>query len=881
MSSNLCVVNLGLYRTATTTLAEVVRCCLGGAVHRVFPNDLTQEQLRGMLIKPEETVRSWWFENNGKEVFLERVKEHSCICDGWTPLLIFLPFQELIDVKEAARLSGKSIFFVLTTREQDDVIVSELHHWVNHDLEKKAGFLDALDRSNLERYLRDRLKNHASRVKDWESTCKFALTNFPIGKVESWSSKLAPILNLSEDAVEKAVLETGVRNKNPPLPIQGILVTFRLKNAQGIYNLLDQVEADPLCRYLLVVALDHDEADSSEAKKFVDRIRQDHSAQMLGLYILRNQPVMKNGIFRICQAWHSMANKAWENGADWVVLLGDDVSLDCPFHFRAIYSQFRQLHNDFGFPMWFGCPWFNDKTFPGFPTFPVIGKVHYEVFKGLIPEHRIDLFHNQDLDPYLQRLYFKFRAAPWMSAVFLKNKQGGTDSTIARYKRQPADGWKDWVLEDVTLMNNYLSSVMDKPFPKKILVDVVVPTYRVKIEYLECICSLEIPPDMGTTFIIIVDNPKALLRAAKCLSGDPRCASLDFASSILEKHLTHKSSNVNNIRVRCNQINQGASFSRNRGIDESSAEFTLFLDDDVRPEANLMDVYCESLKKYINDTTVQGIVGMVKFPRRTDLSLKHAGVLMSYLTFMFEISSNPTYKEPAWGVTANLLVRRTTVRFDMDYAKTGGGEDVDFCLRLHQLRASSRLVACPDAVVHHEFWDGSFLDLSTHFFSWAIGDSALFTRFPCHCYRSWPNAAETSILVIIPWFLHCGISMSSIAAFSKLLLYFVAGDTIVDMCHIDRFRHKCDLLVYSRPLWFCIVAHILANSYVIILETGRLYGHARRFQFLNLCRRFDWHCGRLSNSRSNFRQTELMKFVVFAALVVSMITDGALSLYAS
>lgn len=35
-----------------------------------------------------------------------------------------------------------------------------------------------------------------------------------------------------------------------------------------------------------------------------------------------------------------------------------------------------------------------------------------------------------------------------------------------------------------------------------------------------------------------------------------------------------------------------------------------------------------------------------------------------------------------WAVTANMACRNTAVRFDVRFPKTGGGEDVDFCIRL-------------------------------------------------------------------------------------------------------------------------------------------------------------------------------------------------------
>lgn len=42
---------------------------------------------------------------------------------------------------------------------------------------------------------------------------------------------------------------------------------------------------------------------------------------------------------------------------------------------------------------------------------------------------------------------------------------------------------------------------------------------------------------------------------------------------------------------------------------------------------------------------------------------------------------NLVYMQLPWGVTANVAVRNTDERFDLRFPPTGGGEDVDFCLR--------------------------------------------------------------------------------------------------------------------------------------------------------------------------------------------------------
>ena len=71
----------------------------------------------------------------------------------------------------------------------------------------------------------------------------------------------------------------------------------------------------------------------------------------------------------------------------------------------------------------------------------------------------------------------------------------------------------------------------------------------------------------------------------------------------------------------------------------------------------------------------------------------------------------------------------------------GGGEDVDLCLRL---APHGRFDQVPTAEVGHEFWETSFY---RHFIGWALGDGALFNRFPAYSYRSWPNVVELIVLV--------------------------------------------------------------------------------------------------------------------------------------
>jgi len=569
-----------------------------------------------------------------------------------------------------------------------------------------------------------------------------------------------------------------------------------------------------------------------------------------------------DSVLHLCPIWQSMAVKAWQEGADWVVLLGDDIHVHCPYHYRAIYRSFLEISERLKVPFGFGSPWWNDTTFPRFPTFPCVGKAHFEIFGGLIPGHRQDAFVNQDLDPYLENLYRKFKAAPCVSEALLSNKTGGhLGAGHARYERIEATGWRDFVWKDIEPIRNYVKE-FNSSAPEALVLDVIVPSYRVRFDYLESICSLRVPEYLCVQFIIIVDNVERLLKVAGSMSNADKDMTMHRAERILEDHLS-TSGGQNRVRVRCNKVNLGASASRNRGLDESTAEDFLNLDDDLVPNPDLLHHYGKQLLKSVSDPTVVGFIGLVRFPRSPILPLKHAAVLMSYLTFMFEIAERQDmYPHPAWGVTANILFRRTSVRFEEAYAKTGGGEDVDFSLRVVAAETDGKLVTVPQACVVHPFWEGSVWNLGSHFFNWAVGDGGLLSRFPEHRYWSFPNLSEFLFVLLL---------MAMVGGcLEKALLWipsFVLVDLIVDFSNWDEYKHRCSLLEHDRHPLFYVSAHILANIYVIILECGRLWGHLKRLNLSCVCHRFDWHCGRLPMAPSNFRKREALKFAGFCIVL--------------
>jgi hypothetical protein len=173
-----------------------------------------------------------------------------------------------------------------------------------------------------------------------------------------------------------------------------------------------------------------------------------------------------------------------------------------------------------------------------------------------------------------------------------------------------------------------------------------------------------------------------------------------------------------------------------------------------------------------------------------------------------------------------------------------------------------------------------------HFFNWAVGDSALFERFPEHCYMSYPNAVEF-FLLFAPVCLTL-VCMDWVSFRSALLLeipMLILVDFLCDVFDMGAFIHRCTLVQskdgklnekYSTA--YCVVAHFLANMYVHVLESGRVYGHiSRKEMSTNFARRFDWHCGRLPRAKENFVRMEFCKFMLF--LLVSVLNMGVVLHY--
>jgi len=128
MQKHICLINVGLYRMGTSTLAAAARH-IGITVDNSFP-ELGKEDMSGMLKNPHDAVNKWYTEGDGQSELIEKCIKNELIEDGWIALLPFLDVSFLDDFQERARIHGVEIRFIATKRDMEDIVQSELHHWV-------------------------------------------------------------------------------------------------------------------------------------------------------------------------------------------------------------------------------------------------------------------------------------------------------------------------------------------------------------------------------------------------------------------------------------------------------------------------------------------------------------------------------------------------------------------------------------------------------------------------------------------------------------------------------------------------------------------------------------------------------------------------------
>jgi glycosyltransferase involved in cell wall biosynthesis len=149
-----------------------------------------------------------------------------------------------------------------------------------------------------------------------------------------------------------------------------------------------------------------------------------------------------------------------------------------------------------------------------------------------------------------------------------------------------------------------------------ITLDVVVPTYRVPQSTLETILALRVQQGVSTQFTIVCDRP-------------------DYAEAVATmKTLQAAHRDDAMVRIRVNDTNLGA--GRNRGLAESAADWVVSLDDDVQPDAGILDAYADAIRRHPRAT---GFIGQSVLPPPS--TARQAGVHIAGVAYFWGIAGEP------------------------------------------------------------------------------------------------------------------------------------------------------------------------------------------------------------------------------------------------
>ena len=208
---------------------------------------------------------------------------------------------------------------------------------------------------------------------------------------------------------------------------------------------------------------------------------------------------------KICWIWAKLAADSVAAGADLFVLLGDDVHLEKDTWQAEVETAFTDVAQECRLPYGCACIAIQDESYPAFPTFPVIHRLHLEVFNSkLFPPE----FKNQHGDPFLFEVYRRWGAARFTGAgAVLYNTVGGPNT--ARYIKHDEVNWRGDVLSKaIDKLEHWMS--VNAPDSQRIpCLDVVVPTYRCNVDMLRALVSLHCDDAVSLHSLIVVDRPDA------------------------------------------------------------------------------------------------------------------------------------------------------------------------------------------------------------------------------------------------------------------------------------------------------------------------------------------------------------------------------------
>ena len=363
----------------------------------------------------------------------------------------------------------------------------------------------------------------------------------------------------------------------------------------------------------------------------------------------------------------------------------------------------------------------------------------------------------------------------------------------------------------------------------KISVDVVIPSFRLEEKYIVPLLTLSRPADAIINFYVIVDNPV-----------------IKPASNILTLV------NQEDVFLLINPENLGAAETRNVGINAGRGNWILFLDDDIVAGRNLLEIYVEAIKQHSDET---GFLGSIQFPEPAKNFTK--AIKASGSMDIFSVAERT--QSFAWGATANTMVRRSAIseiRFSQLYPKAGGGEDVDFFLKVRKKNHYKNFRSLPAAIVYHPWWKHENIDFGRSF-RYGKGNSYLGELNPDYTYYDFLNTPETLLIAVLAFIPACFLSATTCIFFLK----FITGILLIEIIATTFQTKKRYRQANLQVIFFVMLLRL-------VQECGVLAGKLSRGKFWKIGERFhdDGKINKVYFYRTN--SYKILKWILYPILIL-------------
>lgn len=360
-------------------------------------------------------------------------------------------------------------------------------------------------------------------------------------------------------------------------------------------------------------------------------------------------------------------------------------------------------------------------------------------------------------------------------------------------------------------------------------IDVVIPSFRLDEKYILPILRLPKPANANIKFYLIADHP-----------------------SIVPSENIQALVDNENIFLSINPQNLGASITRNKGIEMGQGNWILFLDDDISVPEDLLETYAGAALQYPDEI---GFIGLVRLPEPHTAFTK--ALKVSGSLDIFSIAE----KKPAfcWGATANIMIKRSAVkdtRFSTVYPKSGGGEDLDFFLKVREQNNFKDYKSLPQAAVTHPWWNNEAVNLQRPF-RYGAGNSWLGDLNPQYAYYDFPNTPETLLLSLLALVITGLLKPLWVAP----LLVFMAGVILIEI-----IASLIQTIKRSGTGNLQILMYVITLR--IVYETGLLWGKLSRLRFGKIGERF--HDNGIINKLYFYRSNtyKIVKWVLYPLLII-------------